>query len=212
MKSSTSKIMLLGAVLAPCLLTADAFAQDPKKASDDTWITVSGTIASASPSSFRLDYGSGVITVEMDDFDFYPDGYGLLANDEVVVNGIVDNDLFEKKTIEASSVFVENLGTYFYANAADEEDFNSWTVTYPVLVKQVEVTGKVAAINGRELTLDTGARKIQVDTAALGYNPLDDSGYFQIDVGDRVKTGGVIDNDLFEKREIMADWIIKSDR
>jgi hypothetical protein len=46
---------------------------------------VSGTVVSAKPDSFRLDYGDGVITVEMDDFDFYAEGYGLLPNDQVIV-------------------------------------------------------------------------------------------------------------------------------
>ena len=44
------------------------------------------------------------------------------------------------------------------------------------------------------------------------YNPLDDEGYQKIDVGDRVKVTGNIDNDLFEGKELMADSVIKLNR
>lgn len=44
------------------------------------------------------------------------------------------DDLFEKKTIEAGSVYVENLRTAFYANAQDEEDPTAWTVVVTPIV------------------------------------------------------------------------------
>lgn len=197
------------ALMAPTLVTTTALAADPAEATDDTWITVSGTVVSSTPDSFRLDHGSGVITVEMDDFDSYADGYAIFDNDEVVVHGKVDHDLFEKKTIEASSVFVENLGTYFYASALDDEAFNDWTVSLPVILGQVEVTGTVTEVKGTEVMVDVGPRQVQVDTAALGYDPLDDSGFLKIEKGDRIKAAGHIDNDVFERREVMADWIVE---
>lgn len=206
-----TKRTMAGLVIVPMLLAADALAEDPKNVSDDSWISLSGTIVEAKPDSFRLDHGSGVITVEMDDFDFYPEGYKLLENDKVVVSGIVDDDLFEKKTIEASAVFVENLGTHFYANPADEEDFSQWSVSVPVVLEQVEVTGKISAVNGREVTLDSGTSAVRVDTKQLGYNPMDDKGFLKLEKGDRVKVGGDIDPELFGKHEVIADWIIELD-
>ena len=39
----------------------------------------------------------------------------------MTVYGRVDDDLYETTTIEASSIYDQDLGTYFYASAADEE-------------------------------------------------------------------------------------------
>lgn len=200
------------AVLAGALALAAgptrALAQEAETAPDDSWVSVSGTVVSTTPSAFRLDHGTGLITVEMDDFDFFGEGRGLMVNDQVVVYGRVDDDLFERRTIEASSVYVESLGTHFYASALDEEDFGRWTVAVPIEVGLVEVTGTVTAVTGRELTISTGATSIQVDTNALTYDPLDDRGYQQIDIGDRVKVSGQMEGGIIDDRELEADWII----
>lgn len=212
---------LAGPVLAGLLVPAVAWsdsgagadeAQKPSKvetAPDDTWITVSGRVVKVSPEQIRLDYGSGKITVEVEDFDSYGEASVLMENDKVVVRGIVDDDTFERRTIEASSVYVEGLQTYFYANPADEEDFAAWTVTTPVAVGEVEMTGNVTRVIGREFTIDTGVSKMQVDTVGLGYNPLDEDGYLKIEKGDRVKVGGDFDNAVFDETELSADWLIE---
>lgn len=200
-----------GILMATCatLVAATSSAADPKEASDNSWISVSGTVVETSPDSFRLDYAGGVITVEMDDFDFFQEGRLMMENDKVVVYGIVDNDLFEKKTIEASSVFVEDLQTHFYANASDEEDFVNWTVSGPIIVGEAQVSGYVTSIDGREFTINTGLQSIQVDTDEMGYDPMDDKGYLEIDLGDFVKVSGEVDPGLFEDHEIEADWIVE---
>ncbi len=189
-------------------LTATVSAQPVETAPDDTWVTVTGTVVSTTPSSFRLDYGDGIMTIEMDDFDSYGDVQGVLENDQVIVSGVVDDDLFEQRTIEASSVFVENLGTYFYANPADEEGLYAWSIPTEIVVGDLEVTGTVTAIDGREMTIAFGPHLISVDTIELSYNPLDDRGFQQIDIGDRVKVAGNIDDDLFDEPELNAEWIV----
>jgi hypothetical protein len=57
----------------------------------------------------------------MDDWDWYAEGKNLIDGDKVTVYGRIDDDFFETTSIEASSVYVESLGSYFYASAADEE-------------------------------------------------------------------------------------------
>ncbi len=198
-------------LLASCavMATGTSSAADPKEAKDDSWISVSGTVVATSPDSFRLDYAGGVITVEMDDFDFFEEGRLMMENDKVVVHGFIDNDLFEKRTIEASSVFVEDLGTHFYASGVDEEDFVNWTVTGPIVLGRAEVSGYVTEISGREFTINTGLQRIQVDTDEMGYDPMDDKGYLKIDLGDFVKVSGEMDPGIIEDHEIKADWIIE---
>ncbi|HJK99316.1 MAG TPA: NirD/YgiW/YdeI family stress tolerance protein [Polyangiaceae bacterium LLY-WYZ-14_1] len=203
--------------VASCLAVATVYgtavAQTPAAvtAPDDTWVSLSGTIVSTTGEAFMLDYGDGLMTVEMDDFDAYPDARPLMVNDQVTVYGRVDDDFYEARTIEASSVYVEELGTSFYASAADEEAFNAWTVTTPIVVGAIEMTGEVTNVTGREFMVDTGASRIQVDTNALAYNPMDDMGYQQIDVGDRIKVSGHMDHGVIDDRELEADWIIVLD-
>ncbi|MDX1680078.1 MAG: hypothetical protein R3242_05030, partial [Akkermansiaceae bacterium] len=95
---------------------------DPYDKPDRSWLSISGEVTSVTPDTFLLDYGDGAITVEMDDFDNDADAYKLVVGDEVTVYGRVDDDLFETTSIEASSVWVSGINTYFYANSADEED------------------------------------------------------------------------------------------
>ena len=212
----TRNTTLLGALVA-LLATAvavPATAQDdpnPYLLPDETWISLSGKAVDIQFDSFTLDYGEGTVIVEMDDWDWYNENRAVLEGDNVTVYGKVDDDLFETTTIEASSVYVENLGTYFYASAADEEyvdDYDYWIVAAPIVVGQVTVRGTVAEVDGREFTIDTGARELTVDTIALGYNPLDDKGFQQIDVGDYVSVTGTMDNDLWEGRELTADYVV----
>lgn len=63
-------------------------AQSPYAKADNTWIGISGTVkAVTTPDRFTLDYGKGVITVEMDDWDTDADAYKLVAGDKVNVYG-----------------------------------------------------------------------------------------------------------------------------
>jgi uncharacterized protein YdeI (BOF family) len=120
-----------GAAKAAPVATAGA-ALDPATrlaaATDGNWINLSGTVLSTAPSTFALDYGPGNITVEMDDWDWYQEGKALVPGDQVVVTGKVDDDLYQSKRIEASSVYAKNLNTYFYASGADEENLAESTV------------------------------------------------------------------------------------
>jgi len=52
-----------------------------------------------------------------------------------------------------------------------------------------------------------GCRSCKIDTAGLDYDPLDDEGLQQIDVGDRVSVSGEIDEALFDNTELSADSI-----
>ena len=174
---------------------------------NDSWINLTGKVVSAGPDSFLLDYGKGNITVEMDDWDWYGEGKTIKAGDDVVVTGRVDDDLFQARRIEASSVYVRNLGTFFYANGGDEEDWVHGIVVTPVAT-MVEATGKVTAVEGREFTLGSGANAIRIDTARLANNPLDDTGYQKVKVGDRVHVWGDLDLDAGERGEVMAKGVV----
>ncbi|MCB4797013.1 hypothetical protein LGR51_21190 [Pseudomonas sp. NP21570] len=124
--------------------------------------------------------------------------------------GEVDDDTYETTSIEASSIYVENLGTYFYANPSDEEEFVDIDVTpTPVIViGDLSVTGTVTSVDGNEFTIDSGGQEMTVDTTLMLYDPTDDEGYQQIDEGDLVSVVGNIETDTFESRELMAETIV----
>ena len=77
-----------------------------------------------------------------------------------------------------------------------------------------EVNGIVFQLIGKspigkddEFIVDTGFRKVEVDTDTLAYNPLDDKGFTQIDLGDRVRVSGIVDDEFFDGKEVDASYV-----
>jgi hypothetical protein len=132
----------------------------------------------------------------------------------VTVYGWIDNDFYEARTIEASSVYVDSLNTYFYASAADEEGgvewTHPWTVTKPVVSGLTTMRGTVTAVSPEDqaFTLSVGGTETTVETDELTYNPLDDTGYQKVDVGDRVSVSGQTDGDFIQGRMFNAETVI----
>jgi len=203
------RIFLAVAIASFAASGAFAGSKNPYARANNTWISISGTVKNVTPNTFTLDYGDGAILVEMDDGDRDADAYSLIEGDKVTVNGKIDDDLFETTKIEASSVYVEKLGTYFYASPVDEEDVFFYTVTTPVLVGGLTLRGTVTDVDDHEFTVDTGPRMLRVEVGEMPYNPLDDEGYQQIREGDFVKVTGMLKDDFFEGREFVAETVVK---
>ena len=164
------------------------------------------------PDTFVLDYGEGNITVEMDDGDRDADAYNLVFGDKVNISGKINDDFFEKRTIEAASVYVENLNTTFYSSTIDE-DFRPRaslvSVITPVNVSETIIQGTITRIDDHEeFVLSSGTREVRVETDAMPYDPLDDKGYQRLTVGDRVSVSGRMDVDFLEGREFVAESIV----
>lgn len=185
-------------------------AEYPRLEPDDSWISLSGTVTSSTANSFMLDYGNGLITVEMDDWDWFAEEGAVLPGDSVTVYGEVDDELFDKTTIDADSVYVEDLGTYFYASPGDDEAPTDvdLTPTATADAGDMVLTGTVTSIEGREFTINSGALEITVDTIFMPYDPTDDEGYQQISEGDRVTVSGEVEAGTFDDRELVADTVI----
>lgn len=175
---------------------------------DGALITLRGTVVSTTPNSFILDYREGRAIVEMDDWDWFQEGRALRGGEEVVVNGRVDRDLWERGAIEARSVYVEGLGAYFYANDADEEEISGTVVLAPS-EGATDVSGTVTAAEGREFTVGTGTGAVRVDTAEMQRNPMEGDGSRRVAIGDRVYAWGRLDIDAGEADELMAQGVVK---
>ena len=133
--------------------TQDQDKPNPYAMADESWISLSGQAVNTRVGVFTLDYGEGTVRVEMDDWDWYDANTDMLEGDKVTVYGRVDDDLFELTKIEASSVYVEDLGTYFYgdASAADEESDAYW-IDYdydPIVVGRTTLRGTVTNVSVR---------------------------------------------------------------
>lgn len=203
----------LGACFAAACLAVGAGAAEkpnPYAKPDESWISLSGTVRGVTADAFTLDYGDGWITVEMDDGDRDADAYSLLAGDKVVVSGMIDDDFFQTTTIEARSVYVEKLGTWFYASAADEEEPDFLHAT-PVVPSAVTVQGTVTSVRpkAKEFTVDTGLRELTVSVEGMAYDPLDDDGYQKIRTDDVVRVQGRMDRNLFDGRQLVAGSVTK---
>lgn len=97
-------------------------------------------------------------------------------------------------------------GVYYFSERQNEE--TNTTPTRVTATTGLNVQGIITDKIGREFTLDTGVKKVKVDTIEMGYNPLDDKGFQQMAKGDFVQVIGTLDVDFFEKAEIMADSVI----
>lgn len=191
------------------LISASAFAGFSDKTNGE-FVTLSGKVNEVKADSFKLNVDGKKILVEMDDYGWSADGYKLMNGDQVVVSGRVDKDFLENKKVEAGSVYVKNLDTTFYSNSSDEEDVVPFIMTSYTLVPAlpegaaVDVQGKITKVDGREIVVDTGLRKVTVDTNEMLYNPLDTVGFTKLAVGDRVRVSGKVDKDYFDTKEIDA--------
>jgi uncharacterized protein YdeI (BOF family) len=184
---------------------------------DNYPIRITGTVAEEKPHAFTLSYGEGdTILVEMDDWDLYDESRAIQKGEVVTVYGNIDQDLFEDRKIEASSVYAYNRNTYYFANDVDEEDYYTTYYFTPTEVNLdnvkdgswVSVRGAIEKINGREFILNSGHSAITIDTEGMSSNPFDEEGYQRLKEGDIVYISGDMDKGFFEEREIEADQII----
>lgn len=203
--------------LTPVAATAafDETTADPYAKADRTHIVIDGVITNIEGRRFALDYGDGHITVEMDTIGYDKDALPLEIGERVRVQGLMDADFYQKKTIEAGEVYSYDTASLYYADDADEESYDILTglrsgETVEDRNTRISISGKVKAVRGTEFLLETAASGItvNVDVSSLGYDPLDDVGRRQVDVGDRVAVRGVLNRNFFDVNELHATTLV----
>ncbi|WP_420426768.1 OB-fold nucleic acid binding domain-containing protein [Algiphilus sp.] len=184
--------------------------QEPESAQAGTWAGLTGTVTTVKEDRFKMDYGDGTMTVGVADWQTYNKQFELGKGDKVTVYGRVDKGLYESAALDAASIFVEDLNSYFYASPTDEEEFGGWAIRTDYEPGAVVYIGKVESVNRVQgfFTIDTGKMELTVDTTNMLYNPLDEEGFQQIQVGDRVSVEGAIDDDFFQGSEMIADSVV----
>jgi uncharacterized protein YdeI (BOF family) len=194
---------------APVPATANPAKVSPWDKDDGDWISIAGRITEAGVNKFTLDYGKGAIVVEMDDYDRELEGFHLKNNDRVIVTGRVDADIDQKRSIEAASVYVGNIKRSFFAGADDEEEVINKLSKASAEGTGLNLTGKITFIQHKHMTIDTGYRTFDVNTALLTENPFDNEGILQLEVGDEVTAYGKITNGFVDGRMLVAINLIK---
>lgn len=203
------KILLIFTFLLSCA-NAGTFS----KAQNGDYISISGKVDKVRADYFILVSNGKRIHVEMDDYDWDSDGYKVVKGDRVVVSGFIDQDYLEKKKIEAGSVYVKNLDTYFFANSSDEEDIYTPDIQYSMMKKipdsvTYRIKGKVVQISNDSFVVDSGLNKWRIDTNYMSFNPLDDVGFTQVDINDKVTVTGIpYQSNLFQNR-LQAKYVVE---
>lgn len=190
----------LCALLLSLFLASPIMAEKLEPAADGSWVSIGGTVVSTDSTGFELDYGTGLARVRMSDRIWSNGDQPIFLGDEVRVNGTVEHGPGEKKVIEADSVYVKGLNTYF--SVSDD-------ISQPMIDREelFQLTGRIVSVEDRQFTMNLGDRKVQVDIRNLPYNPLDDKGYQQLKEGDVVQVTGELMDELFEAAEIKAETV-----
>jgi uncharacterized protein YdeI (BOF family) len=204
-------VALTALLVDPTVAASPPYA-DPSAKPDRSFISLTGDVVESGPDRFRLDYGEGTVTVEMDDWDWYDEASLVRPGDRVTVYGRIDHDVYEKRTIEADSVYVFGRSTFYYASDVDEEDVFPATRVVVADGARMTMNGRVTKIEGREFVLEAGGHAVRVDTILMEDDPLDEVGAQRIRIGDRVSVSGRLDPDFFEKSEVRADTIVTFSR
>lgn len=188
------------AALAASLVFGLGAVAGDNPAAQPTWISISGRLMEMGDDSFVVDYGEGEITVTLRAEDRDGEGYKMLRGDRVTLSGRVDKTLFADTTLTASSIFVEDVGTYFFA----DRDSRAVPVEMPTPLNTTVLHGTISAIGEHTFDLGEGPRRVTVNVGEMLRNPLDDNGYQHLEQGDEVRVTGFLDPDLFENHTFEA--------
>ena len=88
-----------------------------------------------------------------------------------------------------------------------EEDVRPTSLESGLIANRLKLRGTIVAIDGRKCTIDTGKRKVEIDTIEMFYNPLDDKGYQKIKIGDYVQVTGKLTSNDMKKADLIAETI-----
>ena len=198
---TTSKALFL--LVASSLLPIHAEQVSPYQLKDCADIKLTGRVTQASAHAFTLDYGKGSIVVELDDYDSYEEGYNIEKGDQVIVTGKVDADPGQKRTIEASEVYIPAADLRIEACAHDEEDLEVKAYTQRLSNgTEVELRGVIKNIESGVCTIQSSKGNIEVHLSDLREQKPE-----TLLLGQAIKVSGVYKNRLLRNDLIIAQKV-----
>ena len=197
--SPKALFLLVASLVAPI----QAESLSPYQLQDTADIKLSGRVTQASAHTFTLDYGKGSITVELDDYDSYEEGYNIVKGDQVIVTGKVDADPGQKRTIEASEVYIPAVNLRIEACAIDEEDLEVKAYTQRLSNgTEVELRGVIKNIESGVCTIQSSKGEIEVRLSDLREHKREN-----LLLGQAIKVSGVYKNRLLRNDMILAQKV-----
>ena len=181
-------------------------------------ITLNGTASNISDDSFTLDYGTNQIQVNFNewDFDSNSDLRAFLENGEqVAVSGMLDDNWFSDRTLDANNIYVKDTGDYYsvsdtfpaYDNGYDDDMSNETTRMEDGAY--VSARGEIQSVDGDEFVL----RMSDSTTINVEFEDIERRDIFSnqnaLKAGDKVAVYGEIDDGFFDSKEIDANRIVR---
>ena len=198
--SPSVAVLLLVSALGVPLQAQQA---SPYRAKNGDEIKLAGKVSKAAAKTFLLDYGKGTITVEMDDYDSFEEGFNIVDGDQVIVTGRVDADPGQKRTIEARRVLIPAIDLELFASATDEEDTESKVFTQSLSDgTEVDLRGIIKSIEKKVITIQSSKGRVEIH---LGSVKGQERETFYL--GQAVRVTGFFKNRLFRKDMIFAESI-----
>jgi len=185
---------ILVLIASALMFSAPLWAEKAATEQDNGWISLEGTVVAKDATGFELDYGQGTVQVSMENWKWDRSVHPLTIGSEVRVIGRSASTDTGTTHLKAESVYMKKFNTYLYAREGDE-------VFQPAIIddRVFQLQGRITSIQGREFTMRVGLEKVAVDTSAMPYNPLDDKGYQQLEVGETVQVTGRLTTELFKE-------------
>ena len=191
------KALLL--LVASLVLPIHAQKLSPYQLKDRADIKLTGRVTEAFTNTFTLDYGKGSITVEVDDYDSYEEGYNIEKGDQVIVTGKIDADLGQERTIEASEVYIPAVDLRIEACSHDEEDHRVEVFTQRLSNgTEVELRGVIKNIESGVCTIQSSKGELEVRLSDLRQQKVE-----TLVLGQAIKVSGV-----YKKRLLRNDMIL----
>ena len=207
----------IAALSATMLFGTSALAEDGtmkqrKMLKDDTHVTLSGTVGKIMDGDeFELRHKNGSIKVDTN--DRWPNLFSqdaseiLKTGDKVRVSGVVDDNLFTKKEIDATRIAHDGMQyyrVYWLDDDARDYDYVYWYDRNRD-GEDIVISGTISRVtDDQEFMLNYTGGTIQVDADDISEAKTD-----WLAVGDQITVFGEIDDDWFEKREIDAERIVR---
>lgn len=173
---------------------------------DGVSITVSGQVEAIYEDAFTFSHNGGSVNVEMDALTWYLEDPDQLEGKRVTVTGVVRNDYFDARVIQAESVSVEEADRTIRSNAP-EDGLPGDIPSVSLDTTNAEVRGVVTEINEASFVMDSAGDLFEVDISALPENPLDHVGTLRLTEGLRVKVEGPFRPGFFESGRIVATHV-----
>jgi uncharacterized protein YdeI (BOF family) len=204
----------LGLAIAPAAQAQQNKA--PADMKDNSYVTISGKVGEIlDADEFNLSYSGGAIKVDTNDGWpnlFRTDAIEVLKpGDKITVTGLVDDNLFVKKEIDAISIshHGETYSRLYWHIPYDNAYYGYWPYygwDDKMYDDKVSISGTVSKIlSDTAFEMKYGAGSLKVTTDDLNVHDAD-----RLRVGDRVMVYGEMDDNWFGKRELDADHLVRT--